>query len=88
MKRKITLIGILFILAILTAGYANAVPSCAFGGTVTDIDGNPVTGVEVRAYLQETGIPVGTSMNTISGYGFYPRQSGRCAFPGSWCGRG
>ena len=70
MKEKITFISVLFILAILAAGYAYAVPSCAFGGTVTDINGNNVTGVEVTAYLQETGIPVGKSMNTSAGYGF------------------
>jgi len=69
MERKITLIGILIMLAILTAGYAYAVPSCAFGGNVTDINGNPIDGTNVKAYLNGTETLIGTGMKTVTGYG-------------------
>jgi len=60
MKGKIAFMGMMLAFMIVSAGSAFAIPSCAFGGEVTDISGTPVSGTEVTAYLQETGEFVAT----------------------------
>ena len=67
--KNLVQIGIMFIFLIcFLVQSVQAIPSCAFGGTVT-INGNPVQGTEVNAYLNETVELVGTGTNTASGYG-------------------
>lgn len=69
MKGKIAITGILVLLIpLVSSASAFAIPSCAFGGTVTGITGNVVQGTEVSAYFQSTGLLAGVGMQTSGGY--------------------